>query len=194
MLFHALLATFAISFAFASPQPTATPAPAPDALYHLEKRACNADNCLRALQNRASSAIPFCSTYTTSATATIPTWATSQCANNPTRVTSACNCLATEPLKKVYGPTDNTNYTVYSQAHNINSRPAASWQEYFDQCYQMCVWYGSECQTFSYAEMSGPNGTPGSGNYLCYIYETPFQPELVANAPGWRRNVVYTRL
>lgn len=78
--------------ALAIPQPT----PAPE-LVTLDKRACSADNCLRAVRNNVKSAIPFCSTYTTDATATIPTWA-ANCQNNPTRVTSACNCLAVSQM------------------------------------------------------------------------------------------------
>lgn len=70
------------------PQPT----PAPE-LVTLDKRACSADNCLRAVRGNVKSAIPFRSTYTANATAMIPTRA-ANCQNNPTRVTSACNCLA----------------------------------------------------------------------------------------------------
>ncbi|KAH7402950.1 hypothetical protein BKA66DRAFT_564833 [Pyrenochaeta sp. MPI-SDFR-AT-0127] len=114
------------------PQPT----PAPE-LITLEKRACSADNCLRALRNRIVTAIPFCSTYTTDAAATVPTWA-ANCADNPTRVTSACACLATAPLTQVYGPTDNTNYTIWEQALNIRSRPE-TFEESLTQCLGMCT-------------------------------------------------------
>ncbi|KAF1933679.1 uncharacterized protein M421DRAFT_88837 [Didymella exigua CBS 183.55] len=146
----------------AMPQPTAAPE-----LVTLNKRACSADNCLRAVRNNVNSAIPFCSTYTTAATATIPTWA-ANCQDNPTRVTSACNCLATAPLTKVYGPTDGTNYTIFSQAQNIRSRPE-TWEESLTQCIGMCQASGSNCQTFSLAVMPRDfNGEPG-GLTLCYL-------------------------
>jgi hypothetical protein len=67
------------------------PTPAPS-LQTLEKRDCAADNCLRAFRNRVVTAVPFCETYTTATSATIPTWA-SACSANPTRVSSACGCL-----------------------------------------------------------------------------------------------------
>ncbi|KAF2993790.1 hypothetical protein E8E13_000009, partial [Curvularia kusanoi] len=103
---------------------TPSPTPPPSPLNPLPT-ACNADNCLRALRRNAPSAIPFCSTYTTSPvpstslTPTIPNWA-ANCQNNPTRVTT--------PLIPVYGPTDNTNYTLFSSATNIRSRPE-TWEE-----------------------------------------------------------------
>lgn len=31
--------------------------------------------------------------------------------------------LQTAPLTKIYGPTDGTDYTIFSQAPNIRSRP-----------------------------------------------------------------------
>ena len=163
-----LALVFAITVA-ANPAPAAGPiaTPAPD-LVHLDKRACAADNCLRALRNSISTAEPFCRTYTTETAATIPTWATGPCATNPTRVTSACGCLATGTLTQVYGPTDNTNYTIFEQAVNINSRPSDTWENYFQQCFDMCVGYGAMCQTFSYAQMGEDDGTPG-GLYLCYM-------------------------
>ncbi|KAF2248282.1 hypothetical protein BU26DRAFT_330719 [Trematosphaeria pertusa] len=89
-LFAVSFFSFLISSALATPAPT----PAPELSLALEKRDCAADNCLRAMRNRISTAVPFCSTYTTDAAVTIPTWATAQCASNPTRVTSACGCLA----------------------------------------------------------------------------------------------------
>lgn len=79
--------------ALSMPEPTAAPA-----LHGLDKRACSADNCLRAVRRNVQSAIPFCSTYTTEATATIPTWA-ANCQNNPTRVSSACGCLAVRAVQ-----------------------------------------------------------------------------------------------
>lgn len=45
--------------------------------------------------------------------------------------------LQTAPLTKVYGPTDGTNYTIFSQASNIRSRPE-TWEESLDQCMGMC--------------------------------------------------------
>jgi hypothetical protein len=88
ILVLASLLALSLQPVLAMPEPT----PAPE-LVSLDKRDCSADNCLRAVRRNALSAIPFCSTYTTEVTATIPTWA-ANCANNPTRVTSACNCLA----------------------------------------------------------------------------------------------------
>lgn len=87
------LSAVAVHQIMAMPQPTPAPKPVT-----LSKRACSADNCLRAVRNNVKSAIPFCSTYTTDATATIPTWA-ANCQENPTRITSACNCLA---VGKIY--------------------------------------------------------------------------------------------
>ena len=58
---------------------------------------CNADNCLRAMQNRAATASAFCSAYTTTAntaTTALPTYATA-CSNAPSRISSACTCLHT---------------------------------------------------------------------------------------------------
>ena len=39
-----------------------------------------------------------------------------------------CVIVQTAPLELVYGPTDNTNYTIWSQAENIRSRPE-EWEE-----------------------------------------------------------------
>jgi hypothetical protein len=138
------------SLVFGNPMPT----PAPE-LQVLEKRACAADNCLRGFRNRIVTAVPFCETYTATLTATIPTWAAAACATNPTRVSSACSCLQvcfssclvmqtsdmtqTSTLTQVYGPTDNTNYTIFSQAENIRSDPGPAPDEYFNNCYNMCM-------------------------------------------------------
>ncbi|KAF2026796.1 hypothetical protein EK21DRAFT_92045 [Setomelanomma holmii] len=146
----------------ASPAPT----PAPE-LRSLEKRACAADNCLRAFRNRIVTAVPFCESYTTTSAAPIPTWA-SGCSANPTRVSSACACLQTAALTKVYGPVDNTNYTIFEQSVNIRSDPGPAPDEYFNDCYNMCTDYGARCQTFSFAQMPNGFGEPG-GLYLCYM-------------------------
>jgi hypothetical protein len=69
--------------------PMQTPAPE---LQSLEKRACNADNCLRAFQRSVLSAVPYCETRTAAPTPTIPAWA-ENCQGNPSRVASACGCL-----------------------------------------------------------------------------------------------------
>lgn len=98
---------------------------------------CNEDNCLRALRNRAPTASPYCSTYTTTSNTAVPTWASSQCASNPTRVSSACSCLNTPTptptpgaLRKVYGPKNDTKYTVYGEHINIRSDPYYEGQTY----------------------------------------------------------------
>ncbi|KAJ8110557.1 hypothetical protein OPT61_g6635 [Boeremia exigua] len=132
--------------ALGMPEPTAAPE-----LHSLDKRACSSDNCLRAVRRNVISAIPFCATYTTEPTATIPTWA-ANCQENPTRV---------------YGPTDNTNYTIWEQAENIRSRPE-EWEESLTQCMGLCDSYGSYCQSFSLVKMAGSQG-PGSGLSLCYF-------------------------
>lgn len=44
----------------------------------------------------------------------------------------------TAPLTQVYGPTDNTNYTIWEQAENIRSRPE-TWEESLEQCMGMCA-------------------------------------------------------
>ena len=91
----------------------------------------------------------------------------------------------TAPLTLVYGPTDNTNYTIWSQAENIRSRPE-EWEESLGQCMGLCqgkcrllfsshtdgffFWIGSgaSCQSFSLAVMPGYNGA-GTGLTLCYL-------------------------
>jgi hypothetical protein len=45
--------------------------------------------------------------------------------------------VQTAPLTLVYGPTDNTNYTIWSQAENIRSRPE-TWEESLTQCMGLC--------------------------------------------------------
>ncbi|OSS43672.1 hypothetical protein B5807_11552 [Epicoccum nigrum] len=183
-----------LSPASASTTPSQTPAP------ELAKRACAADNCLRALRRNAPSAIPFCASYTTAPatattatpTATIPAWA-ANCQDNPTRVSSACGCLATAPLTLVYGPTDNTNYTIWSQAENIRSRPE-TWEESLTQCMGLCYGSGASCQAFSLAIMPGYQGAAGTGLTLCYFYSTLFQVDKVQVATNWTRNVVYERV
>ena len=62
----------------------------------VPRAACNADNCLRALFNHATSASSFCSTYTTTTntlTTSLPTYVPASC--SPSRVSSACSCLVT---------------------------------------------------------------------------------------------------
>ncbi|KAJ4984017.1 hypothetical protein SVAN01_10511 [Stagonosporopsis vannaccii] len=170
----------------------ATPEPTPfPSLPNLQKRDCAADNCLRAVRRNVLSAIPFCSSYTTDATATIPTWA-ANCQNNPTRVTSACNCLATAPLQLMYGPTDNEKYQIWEQAENIRSRPE-TWEESLTQCTGLCYGSGSSCQSFSLVLRDGSQG-PGTGLTTCYFYSTLFQPDKVEAQADWRRNVVYERV
>ncbi|KAH9877737.1 hypothetical protein J1614_002954 [Plenodomus biglobosus] len=181
------LLSLPLQHALATPSPT----PAPE-ITTLNKRDCSADNCLRAIRRNVLSAIPFCSTYTSTATATIPTWA-ANCNNNPTRVTSACNCLATAPFTQVYGPSDNTNYTIWEQADNIRSRPE-TWDESLERCREMCEGSGSRCQSFSLAVMPrDASGEPG-GSTLCYFYSTLFQSDKVQIAPNWTRNVVFERV
>ena len=51
-----------------------------------------------------------------------------------------CVIVQTAPLELVYGPTDNTNYTIWSQAENIRSRPE-EWEESLTQCMGLC--YGA---------------------------------------------------
>jgi hypothetical protein len=46
-------------------------------------------------------------------------------------------CGQTAPLSLVYGPTDNTNYTIWTQAENIRSRPE-EWEESLTQCMGLC--------------------------------------------------------
>ncbi|KAH6622201.1 hypothetical protein C7974DRAFT_473554 [Boeremia exigua] len=179
--------SLALHPALAMPEPT----PAPE-LHTLEKRACSADNCLRAVRRNVLSAIPFCSTYTTEATATIPTWA-ANCQDNPTRVSSACSCLATAPLVQVYGPTDDTRYTIWEQADNIRSRPE-TWEEALEQCSAICLGSGSTCQSFSLTMMPGYLEAPGAGLALCYFYMTLFQPDKVTVALNHTRNVVFERV
>ncbi|PSN61480.1 hypothetical protein BS50DRAFT_578478 [Corynespora cassiicola Philippines] len=190
MHFFKVVPLLLVTSVMASPAPAPIPAPTPAP--ELQKRDCAQDNCMRAMKNRLLTAVPFCSTYTTEAAATIPTWATAQCQSNPTRVSSACNCLQTDTLKKVYGPVDGTNYTIFNQAVNIRSRPDISWDDQFNECFNFCHSYGSMCQTFSFVQMDGFNGGPG-GLYLCYIYTTGFQPAFIASATNWTGNVVYQR-
>ncbi|KAH8727167.1 hypothetical protein GQ44DRAFT_704621 [Phaeosphaeriaceae sp. PMI808] len=151
----------AATLTLANPMQTAAPE-----LPGLEKRACAADNCLRALQRNILTAAPFCETYTQTTAAPIPTWA-ANCQQNPTRVSSACGCLATGTLTKVYGPVDNTNYTIWEQATNIRSLPGVDSTEIFNYCRDSCISFGVRCQTFSVAQMPANLGGPG-GLYLCY--------------------------
>ncbi|KAG6999516.1 mannan endo-1,4-beta-mannosidase B [Physcia stellaris] len=77
---------------------------------------CNADNCLRALfptgtPSAVSSALAFCSTYTTTvntATTGFPTRATNGCGTSPSRYSSACSCKPTPtPSCAPVGPAGN---------------------------------------------------------------------------------------
>jgi hypothetical protein len=44
----------------------------------------------------------------------------------------------TGELTKVYGPVDNTNYTIFNQATYIRSDPGQYPDEFFYNCYNQC--------------------------------------------------------
>jgi hypothetical protein len=118
MISTLLTLTLSLLIPSASATPSQTPAP------ELVKRACAADNCLRALRRNAPSAIPFCASYTTApattatATATIPAWA-ANCQDNPTRVSSACGCLAV--------CTHSLSYSVWEKKSFIHEMMGGFW-------------------------------------------------------------------
>jgi len=90
----------------------------------LEPRGCNADNCLRALDNQdyAASAVPFCSSFlatTVTATTAIPTYL-ANCGTQTVvaRVSSACSCFLQTaggtscPAASTVTQTSSVNVTV----------------------------------------------------------------------------------
>jgi hypothetical protein len=46
--------------------------------------------------------------------------------------------MQTGTLTKVYGPINDTKYTILEQAVNIRSDPGVAPEEYFDSCFRMC--------------------------------------------------------
>lgn len=90
---------------------------APNLVYGI---VCNADNVLRALQNNAAKASPFCSTYTSPPpNQPLPTYVSQYPAS---RVSSGCTCLITSTTTPA--PCQSTNYLI--RAGDFQSVSAAN--------------------------------------------------------------------
>lgn len=87
----------------------------------LEKRACNADNCLRALEAKPLDASTYCTAYTTSVrtvTTGFPTYIPQSC--GPSRVSSACSCLATATASPTPTPCPTSNVVANPDFYGVH--------------------------------------------------------------------------
>jgi hypothetical protein len=60
--------------------------------------------------------------------------------------------MQTGTLTKVYGPVNDTKYTIFEQAVNIRSDPGVAPDEYFDSCFRMCTGTLRSCDAYCILE------------------------------------------
>ena len=158
----------------------ALPSPLPTSAAELDARAvfakrdtCNADNCLRALRARSSSASSFCTDYTANCAyfrptescppLPTPTYVPSTC--GPGRVSSACYCLAV-PATPTVTPPPCAPSGQPPAAAQVLERPSFYYYEdagYFDISPWVLTYDGGgpgclPASGYSNADMGGPWG------------------------------------